>query len=208
MKRFLLVPLVALVLILASCSRYTLVSSKVLNSADMTSYKSFSIQKLDEKSMPAGLELNDVKRICSALAQQLKLRGYDMVKSGGDLTLHVGLTVSNRVETTTNTDGFAMGVGVGVGVGVGPRGGWGGYSYVGAPTYVHGFYDSTSTSTSELVKNGVCAVDLVETESNKHVFCAQLSGDIQGDQLVLRDDSELIKACETLFKKFPIALPK
>lgn len=200
MKRVFLVSLVAFALLIVSCSRYTLVSSKVLNGGDLTSYKSFTIQQVDKESVPSGLMVADVKRICSAIAQQLKLRGYQEVKSGGDLTVHVGLSINKRLETNTNADAF----GVGVGVGAYPRAGWGGYNYIGATPYVHGIYNVNSTSTTELVKNGVCAIDLVESDSNKHVFCAQLSGDISGDQLVLRDDRELVKVCEKLFKKFPV----
>lgn len=205
MKKFLF--LAAVAMCLASCSPFVLKSSDVLNGSDLTSYKSFQLQKIEKDKLPEAIMEPDVERLYYVIAQELVARGYTQVQSGGDLTVYVGMTTKESIETDVDPGFVNVGVGVGVGgAPYGPRPGWGGYNYFGATPYVHAYYGADPTITTEVVENGVLMVDLVDNSDNNHVFCTQISAKITGDQLILKDNEKLTKAAEVLFKKFP--LPK
>lgn len=194
-------------LCLASCSPFVLKSSGVLNGSDLADYKTFQLQKIDKESIPEGIMEPDVERIYYVIAKELEKRGYTQKESGADLTLYMGLSTKESIETDVDPGvGVSGYVGVGAPI-AGPRpvGGWGRYQYFGPTPYVHAYY-SDPTITTEVVENGVVMVDLVDNRSNNHVFCSQISAKITGNQLILRDNEKLAKAAETLFKRFP--LPK
>lgn len=195
--------LVALAIGLASCSPYVLKSSGVMNNSDMSSYKSFQLQKVDKNKIPEGIMEPDVMRLYYVIAKELEKRGYTQMESGADLTLYIGLSTKDSIETDVENNVALTGY-VGVAPGpIGPRGGWGGYNYYGPTPYVHAYYGDP-TITTEVVKNGLVMVDLVDNSDSNHVFCSQLSGKMSGDQLVLRDNEKLTEAAEKLFKKFPM----
>ena len=73
MKRAILTLLAAL-LMFSSCGTYTLQNSKVLNNADMSSYKTFMIQPAEEAMIPEGLSMGDVKNIAKKLSKLLSYR--------------------------------------------------------------------------------------------------------------------------------------
>lgn len=204
MKRFLFLPLIAMVMV--ACSPFTLKSSGALNGSDMTSYKSFKFQKIDKDKLPKNISGNDLVRLYQALANELTARGYEFVKGDGaaDLTMHVGLSTKQSVETNVNTTGIVDGFGGVGGVGVhGGPGRYGGYNYYGATPYVNG-YLATSNATSELVTDGILIVDLVDNSNNNHVFYSQISANLDCEQLIIKDNEKLAKAAAKVFKKFPV----
>lgn len=206
MKKLLLLSLVAITMV--SCSRFVLKSSGALNGSNLESYTSFKMQTIQKDELPKGVSDTDLTRLYRALGNELTKRGYKYVAGDGaaDLTLHVGLSKKNHIETDVSSTGVGVGVGVGYG-GPGPRPGFGGYNYYGATPYTHSYF-GTSTSTTELVTDGILIVDLVDNSNNSHVFCAQLSAQVDGEQLILKDNELLAKAAAKTFKKFPVPVPK
>lgn len=192
------------VISMTACSPYILKSSGALNNSDLTSYKSFQIQQIDKTQLPPKVSDVDIIRLYRSLAAELEKRGYKYVEEGGELTMHLGLSTKKHLETSSNTTGFVDGVGVG---GRGYKSSWGGYNYYGTTPYVHGYF-GTTTSTTELVTDGVLVVDLVDNSDNNHVFYAQVSANIDGEQLILRDNEKLAKVAAKTFKKFPLPIIK
>ncbi len=202
MKKIVLLTLA--IISLVACSPYVLKSSGALNGSDLTSYKTFQIQQIDTSKLPESISDTDLMRLYVALSNELKKRGYTFVKEGGDLTMHLGLSKKRSLETTSNTSGVVAGVGAPL-----YKNGrtWNGYNYYGATPYTHGFVGTTTTST-ELVTDGVLIVDLVDNSDKNHVFYAQVSANIDGEQLILKDNEKLAKVAATAFKKFPIPAAK
>ncbi|MFI3318000.1 MAG: DUF4136 domain-containing protein [Rikenellaceae bacterium] len=203
MKRFLL--LAALAVSMASCSPFVLKSSGALNGSDLTIYKTFTVQKIDKSDLPENIAEYDILRLYKALGNELVLRGYSYVAdaSAADLTLHLGLSKKRHMETDSFTSGIAGGFAGGPGRGPGH----GGYNYYGATPYAHNYF-STTTSNTEMVTEGVLVVDLVDNKGNNHVFCAQISANIDGEQMLLKDNKLLGEAAAKAFKKFPVEIPK
>lgn len=206
MKKIVLLAFAAICM--ASCSPYVLKSSSVLNNSDLSSYKSFQMQKVEDDKIPEEIMKPDVERIYYVIAKELESRGYVQKESGADLTVYLGLTTQDHIETSV--DGSAVGVHVGTAYGYGPAPiGWGRYRYMGALPYNHAYYStSNATATTEVVTEGVVIVDLVDNSDNEHVFCAQLESKLSGDQIILKDNEKLTDAVGTLFKKFPVPVVK
>ncbi len=189
---------------MVSCSRYVLKSSGALNGSNLESYKSFKMQSISKDELPKGITDTDLTRLYRALGNELTKRGYTYVSGNGsaDLTIHVGLSKKQHLETDVSSSGVGLGVGVG-----GPRPGYGGYNYYGPTPYTHSYF-GTSTATTELVTDGILVVDLVDNSNNNHVFCSQISAKIDGEQLILKDNEQLAKAAAKAFKKFPVPVIK
>ncbi len=202
MKRFILLSIMAISMV--SCSRYVLKSSGALNGSNLESYKSFKMQSISKDELPKGITDTDLTRLYRALGNELTKRGYTYVSGNGsaDLTIHVGLSKKQHLETDVSSSGVGLGVGVG-----GPRPGYGGYNYYGPTPYTHSYF-GTSTATTELVTDGILVVDLVDNSNNNHVFCSQISAKIDGEQLILKDNEQLAKAAAKAFKKFPVPVIK
>lgn len=197
MKKLFMMAIIALAM--SSCSKYVLTSSGVLNNSDLSIYKSFTLQEISVEDLPDGVSDTDLIRLYRAMGNELVLRGYTYVESGdADLTLYLGLSTKEHMETTTTNNG----VNVGVGVGAYPYGRRY-YRYYGPTPYVQGYVGTSSTST-ELVTDGILVVDLVANSDNTHVFYTQIKSNIDGEKLILKDYDELAKAAEKAFKKFPI----
>lgn len=204
MKNVIKLAVIALAVVaISSCSRYSLVNSKVLNNGDLTKYKTFSMQELETKNLPEGVKIDDAQILYYEATKALQARGFSKVESGGDMTVYMSVSMKKSIETNTDT------VGVGVGVGYGPGGpGWGGrYNTFGAVPYTHGVY-STSSTTSEVVVDGFLMLDLVDTKTNIHVFSAEISSRLGSRGELINDSEEMAKAMDKLFKKFPIEAPK
>ncbi len=210
MKSLTLIFTLAIACLAMSCSPYSLKSSKALNGADLTTYKSFTLAKIAKEDLPEGIADTDLVRLYRALGSQLTARGYKYVESGdgADMTLHLGLSTQQSLETNVDRSGYVAGVGV---AGYGPYGaGYHGarpYSYYGPTPYV-GSYFGTSTATTEVVTDGVLIVDLVENSNNNHIFCAQIKANISGEQLILKNNAKLADVAEKAFKKFPVKIGK
>lgn len=200
MKKLLALALVALSI--TSCSKYTLTSSGVLNNSNMSDYKTFTMQEVSPGDLPKGITDTDLIRLYRALGSELIARGYTYVEEGkgdADLTMYLGLSTKEHVETTTDSNGISVGVGGYPYYPYGRRY----YRYYGATPYTYGYIGNTTTST-ELVTDGILVVDLVANSDEKHVFYTQIKANIDGEQLILKDYNELTKVAEKAFKKFPI----
>lgn len=188
MKRAILTLLAAL-LMFSSCGTYTLHNSKVLNNADMSSYKTFMIQPAEEAMIPEGLSMGDVKNIANAVSTQLKMRGYQEVSTNPDMIVYMAMSVKQVIETKDAippaTPGF-------------------GYRYLSPrASYVHNYYNDAQII-SGISKQGLLMVDIVDAKENIHVFCAEVSALADEKGAKVKDLNELNEAAALLFSRFPI----
>ena len=85
-------------LILTSCSPYTLINSEVYNNADLAAYKTFRIVKPDEGKLPPMMTIIDYYNIAYAIRGQMLIRGYKESPES-DLLINIGLTVQTKIDT-------------------------------------------------------------------------------------------------------------
>ncbi len=197
--------IVAAAIAMASCSPYVLKNSKVLNDSDLASYKSFQIQKIEKEKIPEGIMEEDLMRVYYVLGKELERHGYTQVESGGDLTMYLGLSTEDSLETSVQPGTGVHGY---VGTGIAPMPGrYGRFNYFGATPYVHGYYGDPTIET-EVTTDAILMDDLVDNSYNSHVFYSQLGANMDGRQLIIKDNEKLTKAAQTVFKKFPLPAAK
>lgn len=176
---------------LCSCSPYTLENSKVLNNANLSTYKTFTIQPADAANLPEGALMGDVENIYKAIANQLIARGYKEVPSNPDMLVCLAMSVSQKIETKDALP---------------PTTGRFGYHYFGArASYVHSYYDDAKII-SGISKEGLLMMDIVDASNNVHIFCAEVSAIADGTKI--KDMQQIQEAAAKLFSKFPVELPK
>jgi len=132
-----------------------------------------------------------VDRVKQAVNQQLQSKGWQLMPSGGAVTVFATDNVHNHQETQTFYDGFGGGWGGGWGWGGwGWGGGWGAGPDVG---------QSTTTTTSQPVANLV--VDLFESSSKNLLWRGLATEDLSNnsDKNTKSLDSDIAK----MFKGFP-----
>ncbi|MFR9650932.1 MAG: DUF4136 domain-containing protein [Rikenellaceae bacterium] len=187
--------LLLLATIISSASAYTLDSSKVLNNADMSSYRSFSLITVKSEKLPPSFNVGDAQMLKQAVANELKSRGYVELRRGGDMQIDITLSAEKSVERSRETVGSrSVTTGGRVGSGVGP----------GSGTYRSGSLSLSTTGTAEVVTDGVISVDIKESRGGKYLFSAKLSSISDLQDLILKDNVELNKAIEKLFKRYPV----
>ena len=177
------------VLTLASCGTLTLEQSKVLNNADLASYKTFMIEPADGSAIPSYLSMDDVNNIYNSISKQLYQRGYVSVSTNPDMIVYMAMSVKQVIETKDAippaTPGF-------------------GYRYLSPrASYVHNYY-SDAQIISGISKQGLLMVDIVDAKENIHVFCAEVSALADEKGAKVKDLNELNEAAAVLFSRFPI----
>ncbi len=190
MKR-LVILVTAAVIMLSSCGTFTLEQSKVLNNADMASYKTFMIEPADGSTIPSYLSMDDVKLIYRSISDQLYRRGYISVSTNPDMIVYVAMSVKQVIQTKDLI----------------PPGSDFGYRYFSPRgAYLDNYY-SNAQIISGISKEGVLMVDIVDARKKIHVFCAQVSSLAEDGGVNVKDLSELDQATEVLFSRYPV-LPK
>lgn len=179
--------LIIIAAVVSSCSPFSLESSKVLNNADLSTYKSFSIQPANEATLPEGVFIGDVNNIYKEVANQLIARGYKEVPSNPEMLICLALSVSNKVETkdAIPTTGF-------------------GYHYFGPrASYVHSYYDDAKIVTG-ISKEGNLMMDIVDAKNNIHIFCAEVSAVADGTKI--KDLQKIREAVSMMFSRYPVPI--
>ncbi len=185
MKKLFLLSSIVLVLLSACSSPYSLIDSKVLNNADLASYKTFRIITPDEGTLPPKMTLMDYNNIAAAIKTELTNRGYTE-SSTPDLIVNLGLSVATNVETK---DALPAPYGPYF---IGPR-----------ADYYRSYYDGAQII-SGIEKDGVLAIDLVDAKKNLHVYSAAVQSVLDGNGDKIKDLGEIQKAVSVLFSKYPI----
>lgn len=181
----------AVVLMLSSCGTYTLEQSRVLNNADLASYKTFMIEPADGSTIPSYLSMNDVKNIYRSISEQLYKRGYTYVSTNPDMVVYVAMSVKQVIQTKDLI----------------PPGSDFGYRYFSPRAAYLDSYYSNAQIISGISKEGVLMVDIVDAKKNIHVFCAEVSSLAEDSGVNVKDLSKLDQATCVLFSRYPV-LPK
>jgi hypothetical protein len=204
MKRTMMMFLSGILLItLSACSGpYHLLASKVLNNADMASYKTFTFVPYDQQNKqvnPWKVKISeaDYNGIINAIRQQMIQRGFTET-SDGAILIDVGLTVLRNATINTN---------------IYPA--WGGVRYF-YPGYFrwHGWApywrdrEYRAYSTARIDKEGVLVVDMIDARREVHLFTAAVSAVLDPSHQQLKDPAQLQQACNVLFAKFPVHVLK
>lgn len=209
MKKHLLLPLIAMVTALSSCSPFTLVNSETYNNADMAEYKTFRIVYPDgENKLPDGMQMVTYYNIAAAIREQMVERGYTEDPSS-PLLVNFAVTVHREIDTapayTLAPPPGPMGpMGPGFGPGPGP---WGGFypSFV-YPRYNYWNINPNAQVITGIYKEGVLTVDMVNTTEKIPLFSASVATIIDGSQGQYRNLKSIAEAVQTLFSKFPVPL--
>lgn len=182
-----------LVLLLSSCSAITLEKSEVMNNANLSSYKTFMLEPIEESDLPVKFLKEDLQNISNAVASQLEMRGYKEVKSNADLLVYLAISVQHSLESNVDPSYSTV-------VGGGYR-----YNYFGRGPRRYGVstvYTGPTEVTTEVKKEGHLMMDLVDTKTNLHVYLSEISAEADGSKY--RDISVLNEAVGVLFSKFPV----
>jgi hypothetical protein len=129
-------------------------------------------------------------RIQQAVDSQLKAKGWQLVPSGGSVTVFASDNIHNQKEVQTMYDGFGGGWGGGWG--------WGGWGW-GGGAFPGGFGDSTTTTSNQPVGNVV--IDLFEGNSKNLLWRGLATEDVSTN--ASKNTNMLNGDIKNMFKNFP-----
>ncbi len=129
-------------------------------------------------------------RIQQAVDSQLKAKGWQLMPSGGSVTVFASDHIHNQKEVQTMYDGFGGGWGGGWG--------WGGWGWSLGP-FPGGFGDSTTTTSDQPVGNVV--IDLFEGNSKTLLWRGLASEDVSTN--ASKNTNTLNGDIKNMFKNFP-----
>jgi hypothetical protein len=132
-----------------------------------------------------------VTRVQRAVNQQLQSKGWQMVPSGGSVTVFATDNLHNQQETQTMYDGLGGGWGGGWG--------WGGWGWGGGWAAGPGFGDATTTTTTTQVSNLV--IDLFESNSKNLLWRGLATEDLSSN--AAKNTKSLDGDIAKMFKGFP-----
>lgn len=194
MKRILLSLIVVFAVI--SCSPFSLEKCQVLNDADLSSYKTFMLEQIDESDLPTRFMQSDLQNIYDAISDEMTSRGYKQVSSNADLLVYMAVSVKDELETNVESTTVPVGYRYNY-FGRGPVRLAGGF---------HGAISTPTEITTEVVKEGYLMLDLVDTKTNNHVFYSEIKTAADGTKY--RDLNMLKAAAQKLFSQFPVEQAK
>lgn len=173
-------------LLLFSCTgSFILEKSKVLNNADLSSYKTFMMQTPQEKNIPDKMSIIDVRNLYESVVKQMIERGYVLVRSNPDIIVNLAVSIEQKIETK---DAIPPGTGVG-------------YRYFGARAAYASSYYSNAQIISDIRIEGLLMLDIVDARKEQYVYVSEIST-VKSNQF--KDLATLNQAVALLFKKFPV----
>lgn len=196
MKKF--IPFVLFILLLASCSPYTLVNSETYNNADLAAYKTFRIVTPADGHLPPGMESVTYYNIAAAIREQMLERGFTEDASS-PLLINIGLTVHKEIETEPAVPPGYMPY-------PGPY--YNGlYPYFMYPrmNYWANYYANAQVITG-IYKEGVLTMDFVNIQEKLPLYSASVATIVENGQARFRNLQGIAEAVQTLFSKFPVPL--
>ena len=132
-----------------------------------------------------------VDRIKQAVDQQLQSKGWQLMPSGGSVTVFATDNVHNHQETQTFYNGFGGGWGGGWG--------WGGWGWGGGWAAGPGFGEATTTTSNQPVANVV--IDLFDTSSKGLLWRGLATQDLSNNSD--KNTKSLASDIGKMFKGFP-----
>jgi Domain of unknown function (DUF4136) len=183
MKKFLNFTLAAgLLLLFATIALAGSVRTDYDHGADFTQYHTYSWGKVTATNPFF------VDRIQQAVDKQLQAKGWQLVPSGGSVTVFATDNIHNQKEVQTMYDGLGGGWGGGWG--------WGGWGWRGG---LGGFGEATTSTTNQAVGNLV--VDLFEGNSKKLLWRGLATEDLSTN--ADKNTKSLNNDINSMFKNFP-----
>jgi len=184
MKKSYLIPLVALALLLSSCSSVKVTSDQAKD-ADFSQYKTYSFLGWQKDSDQLMNDM-DKTRMHDAFGEEFKARGLTYVEEGGDMTVSLYLVISQETSTTAYTNYY---------------GGYGGrYSRYG---YGWGGGSASTTYTESDYLKGTLVMDAFDEKSGKQVWQGIATSTVQENPQ--KREKSIPYGVAALMKEFPIA---
>lgn len=190
--------LAAGIVLLASCSPFTLVNSETYNNADLADYHTFRIVTPDQGSAIPGMTAVTYYNIAAAIREQMLERGYTE-DPNSPLMVNIGLTVHREIATEPALPpGYV------------PYSGPyynGYYPYFMYPRsyYWTSYYQNAQIITG-IYKEGVLTMDMINMDTRTPLFSASVSAILENGESQFRDLKGIAEAVQTLFSEFPVPL--
>lgn len=186
------------ILLLASCSTFSLVNSETYNGADLSAYRTFRIVTPGDGHLPPGMEMVTYYNIAAAIREQMLERGYTEDPSS-PLLINIGLTVHREIETEPALPpGYVPYTGPYYN---------GFYPYFMYPRYNYwaSYYANAQVITG-IYKEGVLTMDFVNIDTKTPLYSASVATILENGQGQFRNLKGIAEAVQTLFSRFPVPL--
>lgn len=215
-----------LMLLLTSCSSYSLVNSEVYNDANLSDYHTFRIVTPSDGHLPPGMEMVTYYNIAAAIREQLVERGYTE-DPNSSILVNIGLTVKKGVVTEplyqTITPAVPPIAPVAPAPMPAPGHGPGGPGAPQGPAmsppppvyngmlpyymYPRAYYLPANTQVvTGVYREGVLTMDIVDMNTKEALYSASVATILNQGDGQLRNLSGIAKAVKVLFSRFPVAI--
>lgn len=190
--------LAAGIVLLASCSPFTLVNSETYNNADLADYHTFRIVTPDQSSAIPGMTAVTYYNIAAAIREQMLERGYTE-DPNSPLMVNIGLTVHREIATEPALPpGYV------------PYSGpyYNGYYpyFIYPRSYYWTSYYQNAQIITGIYKEGVLTMDMINMDTRTPLFSASVSAILENGESQFRDLKGIAEAVQTLFSEFPVPL--
>ena len=179
------------------CSNYELLNSSVYNPKKLAEIKTYRIATPKSDQLPPNMNMTDFHNIAMAIREQSNIRGLKEDSTSVNL-VNFGLTVKTSVVTQSNYPapppywyGF---------------GGWNSYWMYPRYTYLPMYYGNVQL-VSEVQKNGVLTIDIVDLQDHTYLWSASVENLINTANQQILPYSEVKPLVATAFSEFPILPP-
>lgn len=187
-------------LVLSSCSPFTLVNNETYNNANLASYKTFRIVTPDsDHRLPPGMQMVTYYNIAAAIREQMVERGY-VESPDSPLLINIGLTVKQEIETAP---AYPAGVPM---MPPPPPGPFRPYWMYPRWNYFTPAYYANAQVITGIYKEGVLTMDFVNMDTMTPLYSASVATIINPGTGQFRNLSSIAQAVKTLFSKFPVPL--
>lgn len=187
MKRLLVIPYLAIIFLVSSCSSLS-VTSDYDKTVDFTQYKTYSYHGWADNSDKL-LSPFDKERLEKSFANEFNSRNLTFQKEGGDIVVALYIVTERKQQTTATTTGMGGRYGFGGYYGYGPGWGWG----AGMSTTTYNTYDYT-------VGTLVCSV--FDSKEEKLVWEGTGSGEIDENPQTREDG--IPRAVAKIMAQYPV----
>lgn len=190
--------LAAGIVLLASCSPFTLVNSETYNNADLADYHTFRIVTPDQGSAIPGMTTVTYYNIAAAIREQMLERGYTE-DPNSPLMVNIGLTVHREIATEPALPpGYV------------PYSGPYYNGYYPYFMYPRSYYWTSYYQNAQIIigiyKEGVLTMDMINMDTKTPLFSASVSTILENGESQFRDLKGIAEAVQTLFSEFPVPL--
>lgn len=198
MKKYLMM-IAATVMLLTSCSPFSLVNSETYNNANLRDFHTFRIVTPDQGSLPNGMQMVTYYNIAAAIREQMVERGF-VEDPNSNLLINIAVTTQREIQTEPLMPpaGYFPYYGPYYPYYMYPRAYYGPYWGPASP-----YYNNAQVITG-IYKEGVLTMDMVDLADKLPVFSASVATIIDNGSGQYRNLKSIAEAVQTLFSKFPV----